>query len=129
MNYRLNEIEKTINELIPNNYINTIIKQYKTELEDYKYISNVIDFSLLQLKGTIRYVNKYDLKIRYGGLLIKIYDKNGKWYGIVKKINNKRYNILFDNNYIFYCYPKSDILTNWGKCFLSDIESGKYVIT
>jgi hypothetical protein len=132
MNSRLNEINNTVNELFPTNYINIIINKYKSELEDYRYIDSIIDFSLLQTRGAIRYLNKYDLKLRYGGLLIKIYDKNGKWYAMIKKIDNKRYNISFDNNYIFYCDTKSDsashILNNWSKCFLSDIESGKYII-
>jgi hypothetical protein len=128
MNSRLDNIEKTINELIPNNYINVLMSKYNRELEDYKYIDNIIDFSLLQQRGSIRYINKYDLRLRYGGLLIKIYDKNGKWYGVVKKINNKIYNISFDNNYIFYYESKTNMLSNWSKLFLSDIESGKYII-
>ena len=128
MNNRLNEIDNTIKELMPNNYINKIINKYKTELDNYKYIDNIIDFSLLPLKGSIRYLNKYDLNLRYGGLLIKVYEKNNKWYGLIKKNNNKRYNVLFDNNYIFYRDTNSNKLINWGKCFLSDIESGKYMI-
>jgi len=128
MNKRLNEIDKIINELIPNNYINNIIDKYNIELNNYKYIDNIIDFSLLPLRGSIRYINKYDLKLRYGGLLIKLYNKNNKWYALLKKNNNKRYNILFDNNYIFYRDTNSNKLINWGKCFISDIESGKYII-
>ena len=128
MNNRLNEIDNTIKELMPNNYINNIINKYKTELDNYKYIDNIIDFSLLPLKGSIRYLNKYDLNLRYGGLLIKVYEKNNKWYGLIKKNNNKRYNVLFDNNYIFYRDTNSNKLINWGKCFISDIESGKYII-
>ena len=128
MNNRLNEIDNMIKELMPNNYINNIINKYKTELDNYKYIDNIIDFSLLPLKGSIRYLNKYDLNLRYGGLLIKVYEKNNKWYGLIKKNNNKRYNVLFDNNYIFYRDTNSNKLINWGKCFLSDIDSGKYII-
>ena len=128
MNNRLNEIDNMIKELMPNNYINNIINKYKTELDNYKYIDNIIDFSLLPLKGSIRYLNKYDLNLRYGGLLIKVYEKNNKWYGLIKKNNNKRYNVLFNNNYIFYRDTNSNKLINWGKCFLSDIDSGKYII-
>ena len=128
MNNRLNEIDNTIKELMPNNYINNIINKYKTELDNYKYIDNIIDFSLLPLKGSIRYINKYDLNLRYGGLLIKVYEKNNKWYGLIKKNNNKRYNVLFNNNYIFYRDTNSNKLINWGKCFLSEIDSGKYII-
>ena len=128
MNKRLLEIENDINKLIPNNNINILINKYKVELEDYIYIKNVIDFSLLLPKGSIKYINKYDLDLRYGGLLIKTYNKNNKWYGIVKKYNNKRYNVSFENNYIFYSESKSNIINSWGKYFLNDVESGKYAI-
>jgi len=128
MNNRLDEINKIINELIPNNYINNIIDKYNIELDNYKYIDNIIEFSLLPLRGSIRYINKYDLKLRYGGLLIKLYEKKNTWYAIIKKNNNKKYNILFNNNYIFYRDTNSNKLINWGKCFISDIELGKYII-
>ena len=65
MNNRLNEIDNMIKELMPNNYINKIINKYKTELDNYKYIDNIIDFSLLPLKGSIRYINKYMYSIFY----------------------------------------------------------------
>jgi hypothetical protein len=128
MNKRLLEIEKDINNIMTHNYINVLINKYKVELEDYIYIKNVIDFSLLLPKGSIKYINKYDLDLRYGGLLIKIYNKNNKWYGIVKKYNNKRYNVSFENNYIFYSESKSNAINSWGKYFLNDVESGKYAI-
>ena len=129
MNNRLLEIENDINNLIPNNYINILINKYKVELEDYNYINNIIDFSLLLNKGSIKYINKYDLNLRYGGLLIKVYKKNNKWYGLIKKYNNKKYNVSFDNNYIFYCESRSNLINSWGKYFLDDVESGKYLIT
>ena len=128
MNKRLLEIENDINKLMPHNYIDVLINKYKVELEDYIYIKNVIDFSLLLPKGSIKYINKYDLELRYGGLLIKIYNKNNKWYGIVKKYNNKRYNVSFENNYIFYSESKSNVINSWGKYFLNEVESGKYTI-
>lgn len=128
MNERLLEIKNDINILIPNNYINTLIDKYNFELEDYKYISNINEFSLLHTKGSIKYINKYDLNLRYGGLLIKIYNKNNKWYGLIKKYNNKKYNISFDKNYIFYCENKSNLINTWSKYFLNDVESGKYNI-
>ena len=128
MNKRLLEIENDINKLMPHNYIDVLINKYKVELEDYIYIKNVIDFSLLLPKGSIKYINKYDLELRYGGLLIKIYNKNNKWYCIVKKYNNKRYNVSFENNYIFYSESKSNVINSWGKYFLNEVESGKYTI-
>ena len=126
MNSRLKEINQVINELMPNNNnnIDIIKEKYNLELKDYKYIDNVIDFSLLNTQGSIKYINKYDLKLRYGGLLIKIYSKNEKWYGIIKKINNKRYNVSFNNNYIFYCETRANLLSEWGKYFLSELELG-----
>lgn len=129
MNERLLEIDNDINNLITDNYINILINKYKVELDNYIYINNVIAFSLLLPKGSIKYINKYNLDLRYGGLLIKIYNKNNKWYGIVKKYNNKRYNVSFENNYIFYNESKSNLINSWGKYFLNDIESGKYIIT
>ena len=125
--YRLNSINNFIDNYIPNN-IDNIIKNYSHELDNYKYIETLIDFSLLPLKGSLKYINKYDGKLRVGGLLIKIFKKNNKWYGIIKQISGKKYTVLFDSNHIFYKNSKSNSLRTWLDCFISEVDSGKYII-
>ncbi len=124
MNKRLKEIDDIINKLSPNDAINDLIKKY--ELYDYKYIETVEDFSVLPLTGSLRYINKYTQELRYGGLLIKIYEKNSKWYGIIKKVSGKKYHISFNSNYIFYIEPKKHLLREWATKFITDYETGKY---
>jgi len=128
LNDRQKEIDSLIDELIPNDNINELIKKYHVELESYNYINNVVDFSLLKLRGSMKYINRYDKKLRYGGLLIKIYEKNGKWHGIIKKINNKKYYISFDNNYIFYLESKEDTLRDWAELFITEFNNGEYEV-
>ena len=90
LNDRLKEIDILVDNLIPNDYINKLIEKYSDDLKYYSYINSVNDFSILRLKGSMKYINKYDKKIRYGGLLIKIYQKNNKWYGVIKKSNGNK---------------------------------------
>lgn len=125
---RLTENNNIVDELLPNNKKNKIFDKYKFELEDYKHINNVIDFSLLRLRGSLRYIKKYSKELRYGGLLIKIYQKNDDWFGIIKKIDNKKYHVSFKNNFIFYYENKEDKLKDWAKCFISQVENGTYEI-
>ena len=73
MNKRLKDIDKIINKLKPIDHINLLIKEY--ELQEYTYIDTVEKFSILPLAGSLRYINKYTRELRYGGLLIKIYEK------------------------------------------------------
>ena len=109
INDRINDIFNLVDKLKPNDYINELIKKYSSELENYLYIDTEIKFSLLKLKGSIKYINKYDKKIRYGGLLIKIYKKNKGWYGIILKSDGSKNYVLFKLNYIFYCENIGDI--------------------
>ena len=104
--------------------INKLYEKYKVELEDYKYIESIEDFSVLSLKGQIKYINKYDGNIRYGGLLIKIYKDTIKnnYSCILKQISGKTYNVSFKNNHIFYCNNKNHKLNDWLKNFISDID-------
>jgi len=126
---RLKEIDEYVDIIKPNDYINEIIEKFKSELNYYKYIETVEEFSLLTLKGSMKYVNKYDKKIRFGGLLVKIYKNeiNKKWYGIIKKLK-KMYYISFDSNYIFYRENQNELLTESLKCFISDCDKGFYEI-
>jgi hypothetical protein len=130
LNDRLKEIDQLVDELIPNNYINQLIKKYSDDLEYYSYIETVAEFSILKLKGSMKYINKYDKKLRYGGLLIKIYQKSGKWYGIIKKTNENINYISFDSNYIFYCENIGEIrnknFRNELEYFISDVNKGEY---
>lgn len=130
LNDRLKEIDDIVDKLIPNDYINEIIKRYSEELEYYSYIDSVEEFSTLKLKGSIKYINKYDKKLRYGGLLIKIYQKLGKWYGIIKKSDESKYYVSFNSNYIFYCENIGEInnknLRNELEYFMRTIDNGEY---
>lgn len=122
---RLKTIDTLVDALFPNDSINLLIQKYSDELTDYKYIDNVGDFSLLPLRGTIRYINKYSKEIRFGGLLIKIYQKENKnWYAILKKFDGKKYHVSFNSNYIFYCETKEDALKRSLQYFITEYENG-----
>ena len=124
-NSRSKEIDEYVDSVKPDDYINTIINKY--ELQDYKYIDSVEAFSLLRLRGAIKYVNKYDQKLRYGGLVVKIYkrEQNQQWYCIILK-ENKKYYVSYNSNYIFYMESKQDALLDWASCFISDYDKGLY---
>jgi hypothetical protein len=131
MNYsnkqRTNEINDLVDNTINNN-IDKIITKYFHELKDYNYIEKIEEFSLLNLKGSIKYINKFDGLLRSGGLLIKIYKKNNMWYALIKQLSGKKYNISFKSNHIFYNENKTHTLRNWMECFISEVEAGKYLI-
>ena len=126
---RLKEIDEYVDNIKPNDYINEIIKKFKSDLKHFKYIETVEEFSLLTLRGSMRYINKYDKKLRTGGLLVKIYknEQNKKWYGVIMK-SKKMYYISFESNYIFYMASQDDLMTESLKCFISDCDKGLYEI-
>ena len=130
LNDRLKEINQLVDELIPNDYVNKLIKEHADDLKHYSYVDSVEEFSTLKLKGSMKYINKYDKKIRYGGLLIKIYKKSDKWYGVIKKSNNNKNYVSFDLNYIFYCGNIGEInnknFRDGLEYFISDIDNGNY---
>ena len=129
LNDRLKEIDDFVDSFLPNTPIKNILTKYKSELYDYEYIESIDMFSILSLKGSLKYVNKYDGKLRSGGLLVKIYKKeNNKWIAIIKQIDGKKYYISFDSNYIFYKKTKSEERIDLFKLFLTDLESGEYDI-
>jgi hypothetical protein len=132
LNDRLREIDNLVDELIPNDYINELISKYSAELEYYIYIDSVGLFSTLPAKGAMRYINKYDKQLRYGGLLIKIYKKNNKWFGIIKLPTGKKNYVSFNANYIFYCENQKEKddsnFNNTLAMFLTDVDKGKYNI-
>lgn len=132
LNDRLKEIDQLVDTLIPNDYINQLIKKYSDDLEHYSYIESVAEFSTLKLKGSMKYINKYDKQLRYGGLLIKIYQKLDKWYAIIKKMDGSKYYVSFNSNYIFYCENIGEIhnknFRNGLEYFLTDVNNGEYDI-
>ncbi len=128
LNDRLKEIDDLVDNLIQHDPINDLIKKYKNELGDYTYIDSVELFSTLRLKGSIKYINRFDKQLRSGGLLLKIYQKNDKWIAIIKQFSGKKYYINFHSNYIFYLENKSDMIYDISKCFISNLESGLYEI-
>ena len=75
LNNRLKEIDEFVDSFLPNTPIKNILTKYKSELDGYEYIESIDMFSTLSLKGSIKYVNKYDGQLRSGGLLIKIYNE------------------------------------------------------
>ena len=127
---RIKEIEKFVDNN-KKDHFNIILKQYENELKYHKFIKTVEEFSLLTLKGSMKYINKYDKKLRYGGLLIKIYKRNEDWYAIIKQ-TEKKYYVSFKSNYIFYCPNIGEIhdkeLKDSLKYFISEVEEGKYNI-
>ena len=47
---RLKEIDEYVDNIKPNDYINEIIKQFKSDLTHFKYIETVEEFSILTLR-------------------------------------------------------------------------------
>jgi hypothetical protein len=129
INARQEDIFNLVDTLLPNDNISKIIDKYKDELTNYSYVDTVGKFSLLELKGSIKYINKYDKELRNGGLVTKIYKnkENGKWYAVILKMKKKFY-ISFDNNYIFYLDSKEQNMRRWAQCFISEVDKGLYDI-
>jgi cyclopropane fatty-acyl-phospholipid synthase-like methyltransferase len=96
---RLKNINDIVDKYITNDIIDDLLDKYKFELEDYNYINSISIFSTLSLRGSLKYINKYDKQLRSGGLLIKIYNDNNEWIAIIKKISGKIYYVKFSKNY------------------------------
>lgn len=122
---RKQQIDYFVNNNIINYNLQNILNIYKEELKDYKYIDNVKDFSELNLKGSLRYVNIYDHKLRFGGMLIKIYNNNNNWYAVIKQYK-KHYYVNYKNNYIFYLDCKQNLIRNWADVFITNYNNGLY---
>jgi len=109
--------------------IDSLIKKYEKELENYIHINTVEEFSFLKTGGTIKYINKYDSNLRCGGLLIKINNVNNDWYCLLKQYTNKTYKVMYNNNLIFYNENnKNKKIRDWADCFITDINNNKYII-
>jgi hypothetical protein len=128
LNQRLRYIDDFIDDNIKNDSIDELIKKYKNELQDYEYIDSEGLFSTLTLKGSMKYINRYDKELRTGGLLIKIYQKDSKWYAIIKSPIGKKFYVSFNANYIFYVESKPSLIRSWANVFVSEIDKGTYDI-
>jgi len=124
---RNNENNIFIDTTIEDKFIN-ILTKYKYELDGYKYIEHIGDFACLPLKGSLRYINKFSQELRYGGLLIKIYEKNGNYFAMVKKMNGKIYHVSYNNNFIFYIKNSNESFRDSLSLFISEYDKGLYNI-
>ncbi len=128
LNSRLKNIDEYVDNNILKDPIDDLIKKYSYDLQDYDYIDSEALFSTLTLKGSMKYINRYDKKIRTGGLLIKIYQKNYQWYAIIKSAIGKKFYISFNLNYIFYTESKPTLIRSWAEFFVSEVDNGLYNI-
>lgn len=126
LNDRLKEIDTLVDKYLPNDKINEYISKYSEELEGYKYIETLEEFSLLKPRGKIKYINKYDGNLRHGGLLLKVYKSDGNWIASIMQFSGKKYYVSFKSNYIFY--TQNTTFTSWAKCFIQDCDKGLYEI-
>ena len=126
LNDRLKEIDEFVDNFLPNNPIKNIMNKYSNELKEFEYIESLDMFSTLSLKGSFKYVNKFDGNLRSGGMLIKIYQKEGKWYGAIKNIKGQKFYVSFDANYIFYRKTNYEERVDLLKVFMSDVDAGMY---
>jgi cyclopropane fatty-acyl-phospholipid synthase-like methyltransferase len=126
-NDRMKEISDIVDILLPKNDLNDMIRKYESDLKDFDYIDTVEKFSILSLKGTMRYINKTDKKLRSGGLLVKIYQRDNKWYAKIKQYD-KFYDISYNSNYIFYLNNKSNLLRQWADLFVTELDKGSYEV-
>ena len=97
---RLREIEEIAFEY-ENNKISNLLVKYKTELEEYKWIDSVEEFSVLRLANPVKYIYKKKCRIR-SGILVKIVEENNRWFAIVKKMGNLFEKFDFESVYFFY---------------------------
>ena len=127
MSKRQQKNDDMVDRLMKHDLMNDIIEKHKDELLDFTYIKTVEEFSVLEIKGVIRYINKYDKILRYGGLCIKIYEKGDDWIGVILKYN-KKYYVSFKNNYIFYLDSKDKLIRNYLDVFVTDFDKGLYEV-
>jgi hypothetical protein len=128
LNQRLKNIDKFVDKNILIDPIDNLINQYSSDLQDYEYIDSEALFSTLTFKGSMKYINRYDKKLRTGGLLIKIYQKNNQWYAVIKSPVGKKFYISFNLNYIFYTESKPTLVRSWAEYFVSEVDKGTFNI-
>jgi hypothetical protein len=101
--------DNIVDTLIKNDYMDELLNKYSNELKYFKLVNTLNEFINLELKGTIRYINKYDKKLRNGGLVVKIIQKENNWYAMIKKPDGIFNYVSYNLNYIFYCYNIGEI--------------------
>jgi hypothetical protein len=100
--FKLIEVQQILkykDEINNNNKINELMKKYKNELENFKYIDNENYFKNKK-KIYVRYVS-FDNKINYGGFFVKSEKKNNTTYIYLINTKKKIWYIDFNKNYIF----------------------------
>ena len=77
-------------------------KKYTEELENYVFIPTKKDLEkYVKIGGYIRYINLNN-ELKWGGILLRVYQDKNNWKLFLKNTSNKKWNITWDNNYIFY---------------------------
>jgi hypothetical protein len=71
------------------------------DLSQFELIDTVEKFSILPAKGRVIYINRYTEEKKIGGMLIKVFKENDRWYCLL--LNNKKfYKVSYNSNHIYY---------------------------
>lgn len=101
MNSKLDEINEIYKiNINTEKYLKKIKKKYENELKNFIYAENIND--IIQHKNIfIKYIS---VKGKYynGGIYYKVIKKNNKFYILLINKYKKVWEILFDDNFIFY---------------------------
>ena len=88
-------------ELKQKEKIDKFYSDYKDELEDYEYISDLNKYNKLKKGGYIRYFNLNN-ELRWGGILIKKVKNKHLDLMVLCNSTSNRFIVSFQKNYIFY---------------------------
>ena len=98
---KINKISNYIND-IESNYltISKLKNKFKNFLEEYELVTDIND---LKCGGYVRYITLNE-NLKFGGILLKISKNEDLMENklLLKNMNNKIWNINFNNYYIFY---------------------------
>ena len=110
-NDRLKKINNLVESIKPQNkWINEqsdkssqLLIKYNKELENYKFVKDKSSLKKCKMGGCIRYVNPKN-EIRYGGILLKIYQPPDKDVTmlLLQNTNMQKWSITWERNIIFY---------------------------
>ena len=126
MNDKLEEIKKILSKKVIVNTldtINDILKKYKNDLIDFKYIENSKYFLEKKKNKYVRYVG-FNGKINYGGFLIKTEKKNNTVYLYLINKHKQVWYLDFNKNYIFVSniLTKNEIIRKEFEMYLSKLN-------
>lgn len=126
MNDKLDEIKKILSKKVivnTSDTINDILKKYKNDLIDFKYIENPKYFLEKKKNKYIRYVG-FNGKINYGGFLIKTEKKNNTVYLYLINKHKQVWYLDFNKNYIFVSniLTKNEIIRKEFEMYLSKLN-------